>query len=135
MSVKEFGNAAAMHDALVWLRKTGHRSPEGGWMCITLKMTQKDGKPYPIEVPPYAEDVINAALSAPPRNCDVGTAEEQEERFNKFCDAHSCNECPARGGWRTVYIDGTSFRMIQCGVLWAQLPYKLEMGEKEGGAE
>ena len=65
-------NAAAMRDALVWLRKTGHRTPEGGWMCITLKMTQKDGMPHPIEVPPYAEDVINDALAAPPRNCDTG---------------------------------------------------------------
>ena len=30
-----------------------------------------------------------SALSAPPRNCDVGTAEEQAERFQKFCFSHT----------------------------------------------
>ena len=76
------GNNAKMREALVWLQKTGQRTPEGGWMCITLKMTQKDGMPYPIEVPPYAEDVINAALAAPPRNCDVfGSEDEAKSAF------------------------------------------------------
>lgn len=69
-------------------------------------------------------DKANLALAKPPRNCDVGTALEQTDRFWGYCNAHSCNECPARGGWRTVYIDGTSFKMIQCGVLWAQMPYE-----------
>ena len=100
-------NVQKMRDALVWLRKTGYRSPEGGWMCITLKMTQKDGKPYPIEVPPYAEDVINAALSAPPRNCDVGTAEEQDARFVK---------------WR--YSNPLRAELGLDALAWAQMPYE-----------
>lgn len=29
-----------------------------------------------------------AALAAPPRNCDVGTAEDQAERFYAFCGDH-----------------------------------------------
>ena len=86
------GNNAKMRDALIWLQKTGHRTPEGGWMCINLKMTQKDGKPYPIEVPPYAEDVINAALAEPPRNCDRFGGDEdklfdcyiQERKASKY---------------------------------------------------
>lgn len=109
------GNNAKMREALVWLRKTGHRTPEGGWMCITLKTIQKDGKPYPIEVPPYAEDVINAALSSPPRNCDVGTAEEQIKRWSKFV-AH-LNHLP-----EVPYVHSLS---------WAQMPYDAD-AEKEG---
>jgi len=96
------GNNAKMREALVWLQKTGHRTPEGGWMCITLKMTQKDGMPYPIEVPPYAEDVINAALSEPPRNCDrFRTRKEARDYFDDFVCLRSngsgaidCKGCP-----------------------------------------
>ena len=66
-----------------------------------------------------------AALSAPPRNCDVGTAEEQSERFDKFCHANintqrCCGDCPA---FRTTRDD--------CELVWAQLPYEA----KEGGAK
>ena len=119
-----FGNAAALREALVWLQKTGGRTPEGGWMCITLKMTQKDGMPYPIEVPPYAEDVINDALSAPPRNCDVGTAEEQSDRFANFCNSfRRCSDCPVKSLWNFDSAHNPS-----CGVLWEQMPYEAEKG-------
>ena len=40
-----------------------------------------------------AHEAVNAALAAPPRNCDVGTAEKQKERFFKFCTPKKCNEC------------------------------------------
>lgn len=32
-------------------------------------------------------------LRRPLRNCDVGTAEEQENRFKKFCDSKSMKYC------------------------------------------
>ena len=32
--------------------------------------------------------VIETAITEPPRNCDVGTAEEQAERFYAFCGYH-----------------------------------------------
>ena len=70
------------------------------------------------------KEALAKVLAVPLRECDVGSAVEQTDRFWGYCNAHSCNECPARGGWRTVYIDGTSFKMIQCGVPWAQMPYK-----------
>lgn len=51
----------------------------------------------------------NAALSAPPRNCDVGTAEEQAERlFRRYGDT-------------TIGAE--------VALLWAAMPYD------EGGAE
>lgn len=69
---------------------------------------------------------IDAALAAPPRNCDVGTAEEQAQRFDAFCDAH-----------KYVGDDGTNwcstscpcYDSLDCGVEWAQMPYE------EGGAK
>lgn len=67
---------------------------------------------------------IRSALAASPRNCDVGTAEEQEERFKNFCQSYyepcnvdgECWKCP-------LFKTKTS-----CPIAWAQMPY-------EGGAE
>ena len=70
--------------------------------------------------------IINAALAAPPRNCDVGTAEELAQRFYSFCTEHSsaiqgmCDcKCPC--------ID--SGDKCHCLCKWMQMPYK------EGGAK
>lgn len=71
----------------------------------------------------YAEK-CRKALAAPPRNCDVGTAEEQYQRYDKFCCSHfriadngsgNCLKCP--------------FAQPACKLRWAQMPYK------EGGAK
>lgn len=102
---KSVGNAAAMREALNDVISIADREFNAFRETAAIKEIR---------------DKCCAALASPPRNCDVGTAEEQSRRFDEFCKAHSCNECPARGGWRTVYIDGTSFKMIQCGVKWAQ---------------
>jgi hypothetical protein len=69
-----------------------------------------------------------AALAAPPRNCDVGTVGQQDERFTAICNRHFravglCDKsCPCRG-----------FNMIggACPIVWGQLPYV----EKEGCAK
>ena len=55
------------------------------------------------------------------RNCDVGTAEEQSERYEKFCYAHrsrekGCGDCPLCD-------------IVCCGFAWLQMPYE------EGGAK
>ena len=54
-----------------------------------------------------------AALSSPPRNCDVGTAEEQAKRYGDYCDNRSCSECPCCG--KVLYG--------KCEFAWAQMPY------------
>ena len=60
------------------------------------------------------------ALSAPARQCDVGTAEQQAERFAKYCDRfHRCNGCPCCG----------KMKYNRCEYIWAQMPYKAEKGE------
>jgi hypothetical protein len=65
------------------------------------------------------------ALAEPLRNCDVGTADEQGERFCAFCDSHTneigqhCNDCPI-------------FNMpaeADCLLVWSQLPYDETKGE------
>lgn len=65
---------------------------------------------------------IMDALAAPPRNCDVGTTEEQQERFSKFCFASPCKVCQ-------IHLDGL---FGDCGLHWAQMPYEAEKGETSG---
>lgn len=70
---------------------------------------------------------MQALENRPKRNCDVGTVEDQSQRFEAFCDAN-----------KYVGDDGTNWCLttcpchhgiIDCGVAWAQMPYE------EGGAK
>ena len=64
---------------------------------------------------------IDAALAKPPRQCDVGTAEEQYARFRKACKEHYGN-CSAGCPYRDPFHS--------CELKWAQMPY--EKGETNG---
>ena len=109
----EGGNAAAMREAL----------SDACYAMFNFLKTQSGG----YEEMAIALDKAKAALSAPPRNCDAGTPEEQSDRFADFCDSHSgCSQCPAKALWN--FSNG---HKPSCGVLWAQMPYKAE----EGGAK
>ena len=66
---------------------------------------------------------VDAALAAPARNCDVGTAEEQEERFDAFCARHYGTNDMSRDNCRICPLSP-----MGCKLAWAQMPY-----EKEGG--
>lgn len=102
------GNAAAMCEALNQLR-------DWALLDINENAIRSDEPNYRKLVDGIVE-ITNAALSKPPRNCDVGTAEEQYRRFDAFCDAHHfqsencCSDCPCHG----VGI---------CEFKWGQLPY------------
>ena len=67
-----------------------------------------------------ADDVWDV-LQGVPRNCDVGTAEEQYRRVREFCRRHKtglrCVHCPVNGVFHK-----------NCALLWDQMPY-------EGGDE
>jgi hypothetical protein len=114
---RERGNSAAMREALKHIKD---RLPH---MLQYMRVHWEDAS-----AGGYFDElmlVIDAALAAPARNCDVGTAEEQTERFDKFCHANintqrCCGDCPA---FRTTRDD--------CELVWAQLPYEA----KEGGAK
>ena len=91
------GNAAAMREALleasIALSDATHHH-----------MIEDDAKEY--------LSVVNTSLSAPLRNCDVGTAEEQNNRFLKFCESLDCERyCPL-------------FKAESCELAWAQMPYE-----------
>ncbi len=101
------GNAAAMREALVAIRDA---------LCE---------HPYDHDDDALA-NIANAALSAPTRQCDVGTAEEQAQRFYDFCIGNSSEingmckpTCPC--------ID--CFDKCQCFAKWSQMLYESEANQ------
>lgn len=62
-------------------------------------------------------EIISRDLSIPLRQCDVGTAEEQEARMIRWCGQHKCEECQ----FFCVANDGVS-----CEFTWSQSPYKAD---------
>ena len=102
------GNAAAMREALKKVRRVLH-------CAIVADILKGDDVNS-------AFNEVTAALSAPPRNCDVGKPEEQSARFDAHCRKHiGCLTCPLREK------DGGVPK--HCEFAWAQMPYE------EGGAE
>ncbi len=60
---------------------------------------------------------MDAALAAPPRNCDVGTPDEHSARFDAHCRKHmGCLTCPLREA------DGSVPK--HCEFRWAQCAHK-----------
>ncbi len=104
------GNAAAMREALVAIRDA---------LCE---------HPYDHDDDALA-NIANAALSAPTRQCDVGTAEEQVARHHAYCyhmmkrNNHCCGPCPCY-----KFVNGEA---QSCTLLWAQLPYDAKEGAVE----
>ena len=60
----------------------------------------------------------NEALAVPARNCDVGTADEQTERFENFCEQEKSGCC---GGCAFNKLSLSS-----CFSEWAQMSYAEE---------
>ncbi len=105
---KQIGNAAAMRKALEAARD--------------LLLPQCNGGTAFARACGETVNKIMDALAKPPRNCDVGTAGEQYNRFDEFCMRHykegnvmKCGQCP--------------FSEPTCKFAWAQMPYT------EGGAK
>ena len=73
-------------------------------------------------------EIVDAALAAPPRQCDVGTAEEQSVRMSEFCREQykKTDGVALCSGCRFHNIEG-----LDCQFAWAQLPYEA----REGGAK
>ena len=94
------------------------------------KLREEIGLFYNNEWIPYdawqgCDDMISHALSAPARQCDVGTEEEQEVRFEHFCYLHKtvelcCEHCPLLKA------------RCSCELAWAQMPYEAQEGENNG---
>lgn len=71
-------------------------------------------------------DAASHALAAPPRQCDIGTAEEQEARFDKVCMNYSGRDglCDQKCPMFARHAQGHS-----CMFEWAQMPYESEVGK------
>lgn len=79
-----------------------------------------------------AKTAINAALAAPPRNCEVGTAAEQYKRYCDFTGRY--NPCAYRGYVRCAEDCPVNIKLTQeghgellCQLEWAQMPYEREV--------
>ena len=101
------GNAAAVRDALERSTRRLHGVV----------------RELPLEMQKFVNADIrdnDAALAAPARNCDVGTAEEQAERFKAFCDNyHTCSCCPLN------FTDD----ITACPIEWSQMPFAQKKGD------
>lgn len=119
---KPIGNAAAMLEALdEALRFIGNLEIE----------------PYSHldEVASELRDKILDARAMPKRNCDVGTADEQAQRYDKFCEGMDCVKCPVHALWHH-YFEICKNRKVSCGLIWAQMPYEADAKkEKSNDAE
>lgn len=117
-------NAAAMREALEETQSVVAK-------CMDILDMIPHGVPYDGLIDDVADELgdlrdshVKSALSAPPRNCDVGTVEEQLDRYGLFCQ----NKCPTCENRFSCHICGERYRM-KCMVAWAQMPYE-EEGEK-----
>ena len=111
----EENNIAAMRDACQKMRDLLMFRGDGKSRCILTWDEFNE-----------SQKMLCAVLAAPPRNCDIGSPEEQSDRFANLCDSHSgCSQCPVQSLWN--FDNG---HKPSCGVLWAQMPY--EKGETDG---
>jgi hypothetical protein len=112
------GNAAAMREALEYAGNELRRAIEDS--------RYGDDVVYLVGCMRTVAAACRAALAAPARNCDVGTAEEQGNRMRRFCAKQkrngiiNCGYCQIKHQYER-----------DCTLDWAQMPYEAE----EGGAK
>ena len=97
------GNSAKMRDAL----------SDACYAIFNFLKTQNGG----YEEMAKALDKAKAALAEPPRNCDVGTDEEQLRRYEELCYSHTCGSRCSLTGCPLYEYDCSPFA-------WGQMPYE-----------
>jgi hypothetical protein len=120
------GNVMALRAALRELRDASrdfyHQILNSKYSGILDKYTcVKQGFPAVLHVK-EATVMANLALVAPARNCDVGTAEEQAQRFGTLCNKHYDDEYPCDKKCPIATLD-IIHGFPRCQAYWAQLPY------------
>lgn len=120
------GSAAAMREALERLDALNLNVLKYPLDGDSSEIYDADKKPIPLPMwgvatllngAKEAQVLARAALSAPARNCDVGTVEEQSARFVAW---RYSNPLRAELGWDALE--------------WAQKPYEQEVDEEHGKA-
>lgn len=112
------GNAAAMREALVFADRQLRMATESD--------THGDDPLYLVGCMRTVAVGCRAALSAPPRNCDVGTVKDQTQRFYRFCKSRSGAAIGGECDPNCPCYDCDD--VCQCLLEWAQMPY--EEGDK-----
>ena len=117
------GNAAAMREAL-------EKTKSVIATCMEILNKIPDGCDYDGLIDEVADELcdlrdshVKAALSAPQRNCDVGTAEEQAERFYEFCGYHRF-QSGIKGMCSSLCPCIRCRDMCNCIATWEQRPYE-----------
>lgn len=75
-------------------------------------------------------------LAKRPRQCDVGTPEEQEKRWHKNCGPGipNCKHCKVYAKAKeSGIVDDRGFLRCSCRFLWAQMPYADERKGEDYG--
>ena len=122
----QVGNAAKMREALVKAKKAICHHAK--YVCQSLSWENSDIQSNCGDILCAHRDLceaktaINAALASPPRNCDVGTDEEQSRRYEELCDRHTCGSRCSASGCPMYEHDCSPFA-------WGQMPYE------EGGSK
>lgn len=119
----QVGNAAAMREALEAVVKVGYPH--------NFQKEAPHIRGYCCEITTAIKKCFDA-LSAPPRNCDVGTAEEQERRWRSNCGSGipNCKHCKVyEQARKSGFVDDKNMIRFDCRFIWSQMPYE------EGGAE
>lgn len=124
---KAVGNAAAMREVLEAL---------SAWANI-VKDNPKDKTA--MECVGFVETVVSSAVAAPPRNCDVGTSEDQGVRFKNFCRNHQFISVDSEDGFPPMYVCSNESCPLHgyyiahgednCELAWAQMPYESQNGK------
>ena len=108
------GNAAALREAVIKALTLLH-------VCDWPSGVSLDGVGEVIRE-------IDSALDKPPRNCDMGTLTEQQQRFRDFCEKMQHTDRACCGGCPIVYLRVKGVIGNSCELAWAQMPYA-EKGE------
>ena len=115
----QFGNAAAMRDALEKIANMGEQ--------IDYQLGSSDETVFAFRhersLAHSISECARTALSAPPRNCDrYKTEEEALSSFQKMCDKHECTTCPFEYGRSKAF---------SCHFNWLYEEVKGETGESK----
>ena len=124
------GNAAAMRGALEWIAR------QGAELIVETDESERIGRADKMELCGRISLLCqraNAALVASPRNCDVGTVEEQTKRMQKeYCDKCECYVMPSD---EEPYGCPLHESGVDCRFKWAQMPYKAMDRAMNGAAQ
>lgn len=121
-TMAETGNSAAIREALETVLENHDR------MILPEICCPNCGEDFQLRgnLPPDIARKVKAALVAPPRNCDVGTADEQAERFEAECRRYGhCTPCPIHAAWGEFRAG----KPKSCQLIWAQMPFAQPKGE------